>query len=201
MEERMKIFWLDTETTGVSAGLHAMIQLACLIEINGEVQSTFLTNVRPHPGARIDKKALEVNKLRESDLISYPEPLDIHRQITDLMKRYVDKYDPNDKFVLAGYNVAFDDGFLRSFFRICGDIYYGSYFAWPKIDVAGLVAEEYLKGLRVENFKLETICARYGIPIKAHNALEDITATRSLYYRLKNGLPEEATNDSEQLPS
>jgi len=182
-----KIFWIDSETTGLIPNVHAMIQIAGLIDIDGEVVSTYHTNIRPHPGARIDKKALEVNQTKELDLSSFPDHYEVYSRLTSLLESHIGKYDPSDKFILAGYNVGFDEGFLRALFKACGDLYFGSYFAWPKIDVAGLIAEEYCKGLRNVNFKLETMCSHYGIPIKAHNALEDIIATRNLYYKLKNG--------------
>jgi DNA polymerase III epsilon subunit-like protein len=100
------------------------------------------------------------------------------------MSKYVDRYNKNDKFVMAGFNVGFDEDFLRSTFRKVQEGYFGSWFAWPKIDVAFLVALEYVKGLRLPDFKLATICAHYDIHIDAHTALGDAKASRQLFYEL-----------------
>jgi len=41
--------------------------------------------------------------------------------------------------------------------------------------------------IELENYKLETVCAHFGITLYAHNAISDIKATRELYYLLKKG--------------
>ena len=33
-----KVFWFDVETTGLDSKIHDIIQLACIIEINGEIK-------------------------------------------------------------------------------------------------------------------------------------------------------------------
>lgn len=183
-----KIFWFDCETTGVNASINAIIQISGLIEIDGEILESLNFNVKPFTGAQIDKRALEVNKITEKELLDFPSHMVVYGKLITILSKYIAKYDTTDKFVLAGYNVGFDDGFLRNFFLLNNDKYYGSYFAWPKIDVAHCVAEEYSKGLRLINFKLETLCKQFGISIAAHDAMSDIIATRDLYYKLKAGI-------------
>jgi DNA polymerase III subunit epsilon len=107
-------------------------------------------------------------------------------EIRKLLGKYVNKYDKQDKFVLGGYNVGFDMDMMRVSFEKAGDNYFGSWFFWPVIDVRVMVAEQILEiGLRLPNYKLETVCEYFNIPIDAHNALSDIRATRQLYYFLK----------------
>ena len=45
--------------------------------------------------------------------------------------------------------------------------------------------------IKVKNHKLETMCNYYNIPIAAHDAIEDIRATRKLHKKLMAdlGLP------------
>jgi len=180
-----KVFWFDCETTGVSDN-SAIIQLAGLIEIDGQVIEQINLKARPHTGAEISMEALKVNNTTPDEIETFPEPIILYKTLIDRLNLWVNKFNRSDKMVLAGYNVSFDDGFLRRLFTRCGDKYYGSYFMWPKIDVAHCVAEQCAKGLILPNYKLSTICERYGVPINAHDAMGDILATRDLYYRLKN---------------
>lgn len=180
-----KLFWLDSETTGVNSQVNAIIQLSGIVEFDGQIIESFNSNIKPFPGAVIDEKALEVNKTKKEDLQSYPIHQVVYKNLITFLNKYVDKFDTKDKFILAGYNVGFDDGFLRAFFQMNNDRYYGSYFAWPKIDVAHLVAEKYADGLRLPNFQLSTLCNHFCIPIEAHDSAGDIRATRDLYYKLR----------------
>jgi DNA polymerase-3 subunit epsilon len=99
----------------------------------------------------------------------------------------VDKYNKKDKFFLIGYNIGFDDSFMREMWRRNKDVYYGSWFWWPPIDVA-VLACHYLKGERhrLENFKLSTLAEYLNIKREgnAHDALSDIHITREIYKRV-----------------
>ncbi len=177
----MKILWADTETTGLDHKYHAIIQLSGLVELDGELIDSINIFINPCERA-IDPVALRVNQRTEQEIRQFP---DIRKALLEFKKvigDYVDPYDRNDKFFLAGYNIGFDELFIREFFTRCGDRYYGSWFHWPCIDVQTLVAIASARGIipRLENFKLATICKFAGIPINAHDALSDITATRQL---------------------
>ena len=52
----MKILYLDTETTGITAN-SAVIQFAGIIEIDGEVKEEFNIRCKPHKDADISEKA------------------------------------------------------------------------------------------------------------------------------------------------
>ena len=186
-----KVFWLDTETTGIDTDNCAIIQLAGLVEIDGEVKDIIDYVIKPHDNAKISQEALSINKRSEEVIKNYPHHNSIYKLIIQRLGSFVDKYNKNDKFVLAGYNVAFDEQMLRSFFKRNGDNYFGSFFFWPKIDVATYVAERCAVGVRLPNYQLSTICQEYEVKLEAHDALADIRATRELYYKLRelsNGL-------------
>lgn len=110
----------------------------------------------------------------------------VHQQLCVAMDAHCNRYNRNDKMVLAGYNVGFDDGFFRQFFKKCGDKFYGSWFLPCRIDVLSEVAKwQASNGVMLPNFKLGTVCAHFDIPIQAHQAFSDIKATRELYYTLQ----------------
>ena len=196
--ESNKILWVDLETTGLIPGRSAIIQLAALVEIGGQVLETIDLKLRPLIKNVNDPEALKLHGLSEPAIKLYPPNADAFVAFEALLRKYIDKFDKLDKFVLAGYNVSsFDEPFLRQFFIDNAATkkereahgYFGSYFAWPKRDTQTYVAEHFAEySLRLENYQLATVCAHFGIEIDAHDALSDITATRTLYYVLRYSL-------------
>ena len=180
-----KIFWFDVETSGLSEYKNCILSLACIIEIDGKIVDKSDYRLRPHKAAEIDPKALAVNGFTPECIATFPDQFDTFRDLMDTLESHVDKYDKLDKFVLAGYNVPFDERFLRQFFLLNGQRYFGSYFTYPKINVPDLLVPLWLSGeLKTPDFKLSTICSHFGIELNAHDAMSDIMATRELYYRL-----------------
>jgi len=179
-----KIFWFDTETTGISHYKCCVIQLAALIELEGEIVEMIDLKMRPHDGAIIEKAALDVHGLSEETIMSFDDSSIGMAALKSTLSTYVNKFDKNDKFIIAGYNVKFDIDHLRQMFLRTNDKYFGSFFFWPSVDVQHYVALEIAKGLRLPNYRLSTVCEHYGIEIEAHEALSDIMATRALYLAL-----------------
>lgn len=185
-----KVLWIDTETTGLDPDKNAMIQLAYLVEIGGGVveEGDFL--IRPFEGAKVDEKALEINKRSGAEIMAFDELGLVMKDFKKILAKYVNKFNKLDKFVLAGYNVSFDEQFLRSAFTLTKDKFFGSWFFWPKREVASYVSEHIAEqGLRLKNYKLETLCKHFSIEIQAHEAMSDIAATRDLYYILRYSNP------------
>ena len=129
---------------------------------------------------------METNGISEAKIRTYPEPKEVHREFTQMMGEYIDKFDKADKFTVVGYNVRFDMDMLREWFKKCGDLYYGSWFFFPPIDVMCMVAVDRLYKPRPFNYKLETIISEYGIKTEGdlHDAMTDIRVTKELFQRL-----------------
>lgn len=180
-----KILWLDIETSGLDCRRNDVLQLAALVEIDGEIVEEKRFYFRPTNGSKVDKKALEVNGLKLKDVLNYPLAKDTLGKFKAMLTKYVDKFDKEDKFVLAGYYVQFDLNFLRETFKKQGDNYFGSWFFAPVIDVQTFVAICIARfNLRMKNYRLETVCERMGIKLRAHDAMSDIRATRRVYVGL-----------------
>jgi len=176
-----KILWLDCETTGLDPDRHAMIQLAVLIDIDGEVKESLNLKLRPLLFDVIEQSALEIHGYTEEEVKAFPGADEGLLTLKATMAKYVDKYNKRDKFVTAGYYVRFDVDFLRALFSKHGDDYFGGWFYSVSYDIQSVVAMEIAdKGLRLENYQLATICEKFGIEIDKHDALSDITATRNL---------------------
>ena len=185
MNKIKKVFYFDTETTGLDNRKHDIIQLAYLIEIDNEIVDEGNYFIKPRDFGVIDEEALKVNNLTIAQLKEFPSSATVYRQLHNKLNRYVDKYNKKDKFSPAGYNVGFDTGMLKSFFIKNGDNYYGSFFNYHIIDpINFLYLLEYKGILKLENYKLGTVCKYFDIKIKAHDALSDIKATRELIKKL-----------------
>jgi DNA polymerase-3 subunit epsilon len=188
----MKYLFCDTETSGIDPSKHGVIQIAGIVDIDGEIQETFDIKIQPFKNQLLSKESMEINGVSIEDLKGYNKPQEGYAKFTEILSKYVSKFDKTDKFFLVGYNSTFDDTFLRQFFINCGDNYYGSFIWWPTIDVAPF-ALEFLKEERAKfsNFKLATVAKAFGIQVdesRLHEALYDSILTRSIYRKIVLGI-------------
>ena len=161
-----KLLYADVETTGTDPEKHGIIQLAAILEIDGEEVDSFTSNCNIHKGDEITEEALDVNGLTQLQIASFPDPAGVKHKFERFLAEHVDRFDRADKCYLVGYNGTFDDEFLRAWFAKCGDKYYGSWICWPPIDVAVLAAVHFMiEGGRekLHNFKLGTVARALGI--------------------------------------
>lgn len=182
-----KVLWFDVETTGTDPSRHGIIQFACLVEINGEVEDSFEIKMQPHSGAIISEEALLVNGISNEVIGSFISHSEAYRQIDEFLSRYVSRFDRNDKFYPAGYNVQFDLEFLGRMFKRFDQYGIGSFMNWRFIDpLPILYYMEYMGIIGLPNYKLKTVCNHFGIKLdSAHDALADVKATRELMMLFK----------------
>ncbi len=180
----MKLFFCDCETSGVDPKRNAVLQISGIISCGG-LGEQFTLRVKPFEGDVIEKEALDANKL---DPTQGMEPKEAHRELVKILGRYIDKYNKCDKFFFIGYNVSFDNQFLREFFSKCGDKYFGSYFWNPALDVMSLALAKLMpKRFAMENFKLPTVAKALSIEFdldKAHGAEYDVQKTKEMFDKL-----------------
>lgn len=188
-----KVLYFDVETTGVDPVKNDIVQLSGLIEVDGEVVHEFNIKCQPRDFKTVEPKALEVTGLTLDVLKSYQSADDgfgeFELAIAGAKHSWaINKYDKNDKFTPAGYNVGFDIQFLDQFFRKYGESYGSGWMQnWRAVDGLAIVRYlEYIGKIPVmPNHKLATMCDYFKIPIQAHDALSDIKATRELIKKLK----------------
>ncbi len=180
-----KVIWIDVETTGLNPDVHGLVEVGYIIEIDGEEIEKEVFKINPLTYSReveIDSKALEINGKSLYDLKSYEDSNRVLELFLYSIGKHIDKTDKKDKFVIKGYNVGFDINFLMAWFKDCNNDYFGAWFSYKEIDVFALV--KVLKDqnmFETENDKLLTICKHFDIGLNAHNALDDIVATKKLY--------------------
>lgn len=191
----MKIMFYDIETTGLyssNCGIHQISGAISEIK-NGDNRVSILDHfnfkVKPFKGKRVYPSALEVGGLTYDTIAAYPEPNEVYGQFMKIIKKHVDKFNPDDKIMLAGYNnLHFDNDFLRQWFHDCGDRYFGSYFWSNAIDVMA-EAGKVLMNIRpfMPNFKLGTVAKTFGIKFDEgdlHDAMIDIRLTIQIFNKI-----------------
>lgn len=189
-----KVLYFDVETTGTNAYKHDIVQLSGLIECDGKVCHEFNITMQPRNWDSIEPKALEVTGLTMETLRGYQDAdkgfSEFELAIAGATHNWaINRYDRNDKFIPAGYNVGFDLQFLDQFFRKSGESYGSGWMQnWKAVDGLAIVRYlEYLGKIPVmPDHKLGTMCEYFKIPIQAHDALSDIRATRELLMKLKS---------------
>lgn len=187
----MKLFFVDLETTGVDRDKHGIHQISGAVVIDGTTIETFDFKVKPRPNALIDMKALEVCNVTFDQINAYPEMMDVYKRLCDILLKYIDVNEPNDKYFIVGYNCQkFDSGHLAKWFMNCNGLHVFKQVFWlgSTLDVMILAANNtaYDRHL-LENFKLATVARFLGIEVddsKLHDAEYDIWLTIEVYKRV-----------------
>lgn len=189
---KLKLLFLDLETTGVNPQKHGIIQISGAIQIREGMEiilgESFNMQLKTFPTDVIEDQALETTGVTREDILTNPdrlEPMVAHNRFVKMLCRYVDKFQKTDKFFIVGFNTTFDDNFLRAFFVKCNDKYYGSLICWPPIDLASMAALKLgPKRMLMPNFKLATAASSVGVPVdqaRIHDASYDIDLTIALF--------------------
>lgn len=183
----IKLFFEDTETTGVDFHKNGITQIAGMIYFLDKEyvkKAEFNFSVKPFDTDEITEKALEITKKTREEIMGYDPPLTVYNKLTSLLGEHCDKYNKQDKFFFVGYNSRFDYDFMRKFFEKCGDQYFGSYFFFPPIDVMNSAIQNMIKRRHIlPNFKLGTVADHLGIKVEGdfHDAMKDIEITRLIF--------------------
>jgi DNA polymerase III subunit epsilon len=182
----MKLVYIDTETTGTDPEHCAITQIAGCIVADWESEE-FNFFMKPFEGALVTEEALVIQGKTKEEIMNYPSDKKVFVDFTSLLGKYVDRYEKSDKLFFIGYNSRFDEDFVRTWFKRCGDNYFGSWFWNPSIDVMAIAARALMdKRVELPNFKLETV-AKFLLPNdteinspKFHDARFDILMTRKI---------------------
>lgn len=176
----MKVFWMDVETGGVDEKKNPILQLAYIIEIDKKRVASGKLHSRGFKGCEIHPRALEVNGLTMEQIADFPVESELYRELQRVLSQFVNKFNKDDKYVIGGYNVAFDVGFLRELWLRQQDKYFGSWFAFQFIDPASIVRFVQYSGAMNEfaRMRLVDLATYFGVVREdAHDALADIEMT------------------------
>lgn len=188
-----KYFVFDLETTGLNKEIHAIHQMSVMFIEDGEVKFEKDYRLRPFDGAVIDPDAIKVSNVTEQDILAYPDARETYNDLINNLKKYIDRYNRQDKSFLIGFNnVRFDNEFLRKFFERMGDVYFGSWFFSNPVDAFVLATPHLIhKRANMENFKLNSVAAEFGIEVdesRLHDANYDLYLTIEIVKKSTGGL-------------
>jgi DNA polymerase-3 subunit epsilon len=183
--------FVDTETTGTDRKLNHLFQISgAIADKNDKVLERFDFKFMPFSLEHVSEEALEKTGMSIAKLCELGDPRKAYRDFVALLGKYCNKYDKTDKMQMIAYNANFDSEFLREFFTLNNDNYFGSWFWNPAVCVMQSAAM-FLINVRgaLPNFKLETLCQSAGLgwdEKRAHDAQYDITQTIKLYKYLRD---------------
>lgn len=178
--------WLDGETTGLDSLKNDIVQLACIPVIGGveHLDNAFNQYCQPINWNEIDPGALAVNGLTIDFLKKQQTPQAMVNNLVLYARQF------NCRFIIAGYNVGFDKDFIAALFKKVGrEADFLELFTGDIRDTMKR-AKKLKAQLGTANIKLATLAAHFNIPINAHDALSDISATIQVDKILSNMLGE-----------
>lgn len=179
----MRILWIDCETGGLEPRHHEILTIAGIIEIDRRQVDEFHYKLRPNFPERLEESALKCNGLTREQVMKFDDPFEVFEKLKEKFSKYGLR---REKLIVAGHNVAaFDRKFLNELFVYhgCETLHY--YLDYHSLDTMSVAAWlRYVGKLKIKTLKLGALCEHFEIPLKAHDALEDIRATRQLAIKL-----------------
>lgn len=173
--------FVDTETTGLDENVHEIIEIA-IIDADGDVLLD--TKIKPEHLDRASPKALEINGYNEEEWKDAPLFEEVAPEIFKLL---------SEQCIIAGQNIKFDTGFilasLKRLYRNLGMTQEQvdekiRKISYHSVDTATL-AYEHLAPLGASSMSLWATEMALGISReKQHRALDDIEATRQVFFKL-----------------
>lgn len=184
-----KLMFLNIKTTGLNSTEHGIFQLAGQIQRGNKTPKKFDYKFSPFDDNKIDKKALDLSKISRQEVFKLPDPNETIKQFRDLMNRYVDPYNSNDKFTVITYNSQFHYDFLSNWFYRLDDDYMNSWFYYQWVDVNNLAAA-YLMDKRdiFPNLNLNNVAKALGIEGReklGECAAYDVEIMKQIFMKIK----------------
>lgn len=185
----MNILFLDTETTGLVAGKHAICEIACAHYKNGELQSTFQRKFIS-PQAILDMGALRVNKHNTASLTQIGKECSESQAVFDFMD-YLLTLDTKDLHV-CGHNVHFDVGHIKALLEKHGIEGWDQSVSYRQLDTcdrarmlieSGIITQE----MGGRGAGLKTIAQALGVAVdqeKLHGAMYDVELCAAVYFKM-----------------
>lgn len=171
--------FLDTETTGLQAGYHEVIEIAIIKEGVTKVEPPIHMRIKPEHIGRADAKALEINGFAKNAHL-----WDDAKTMREVGPRLLDAL---AGCVIVGHNVKFDLEMLKGHLHMAG-VNPGA-LPYHAVDTVTLMFE-HLVPCGVTDVSLKNAREFFGWPMEgAHTALKDTEDARRLYHLLVRATP------------
>lgn len=184
---------VDTETTGLEAGKHDLIQI-CILPLDNDLKPNkmflpFYMNMLPKRPHEISSEALKINKLKLCEIIE--KGLDPWKCV-DLFGEWFDKLGlaEGKRIMPLAQNWPFDKGFVIEWLGpLTYDLYFHHYYrdTFPVSLYLNDRADFFSEPCPFPKHSLSYLCNLLGVqrePKKAHDALQDCLMTAEVYRRM-----------------
>ncbi|MBE3557045.1 MAG: PolC-type DNA polymerase III [Firmicutes bacterium] len=164
--QHVPLIAFDTETTGLSADEDALIEISAVKFVDGEAVDTFSTLINPQRPLPVEIVAL--THIDEKMLVGQP-------LVEEVLPKFLAFCEGG---VLVAHNAHFDVTFVNHWLKRLG---------LPPLqqDVVDTLALARFLFPQEKNYRLETLCAKFGIPLESHHrALDDARACGEIALRL-----------------
>lgn len=159
---RMPLAFVDVETTGLDPFIHEIVEVAVLLEVEGEIVERYTSLVRPLRLDLVDPLAFKCNGF-STDPWTWIDALLLEDVVPELERLL-------DSAILVGHSVHFDRGFLQEAFRKVGSQRRLSH---RGVDTTTL-AWEHLVPLGLQSLSMDAIRAFLGFEkVQPHRAMRD----------------------------
>lgn len=190
---KYKFFYYDVETSGLDASKTAIYELSyMLLNEHKEEETGGIIKMTPY-GFELEEKAMEMAKKRYSidEMFNFQSQKSGYESLLTILDANVDKFDPMDKLIPVGYNIAFDNSHLWEFFKRNNNNFLGSYFHFPGIDISCDVISYFVRNnMQIpKSKKLSDIAKTLGIQVeedKLHSSHYDLFLTIEIHKITKN---------------
>lgn len=155
---------IDLETTGLNPKQDRIIEIGALKVVDGKTVDTFSALV--NPGCRLEERIVALTGIRDEELETAPYIEEVFPKLEEFL----------EDLPLLGHSILFDYSFLKK-----TAVNQKRTFEKQGVDTLK-IARKYLADLEHRN--LDYLCGYYGIPHRAHRALQDAEATHILYRKM-----------------
>ena len=196
---RKNMIFIDTETSGLVAGRHVILQLAWIIEIDGKIAIERCFDVQPDLDDDMTLGALKVNCFTlERMLCAFRRTAVLEKLYGDLMT-----YASMNPIIPCGHNVRFDLDMLYALAKKGNETWWINYGLKAPLRICRPVCTlalchylDYKGHLNLSDYKLATVCKEFNIELSdAHDALADVRATRHVFHKLDEFIEEETDGE------
>ena len=175
----MKFVVIDVETGGLDERRHSILEFAAVIWEDGAIKTSGRWLIREKYITAVPE-ALEVNKISISAVLRDGlDPAICVGKFEELLDHF---YPPDERIHLAGWNVHFDERFLKRLYEKAGIQYRRFDYHLLDLTAVALFFQTIAK-FQFESFGLDSVLEQFKIPIMAgarHTALGDADATARL---------------------
>lgn len=185
---KQKILVMDTETGGLEAGVHSLLQVGLLVCENGEVLDELKVNIVEEniEDYVVTDMAMKINGINLETHTGYTKS-----EAVALIVAFVQKHFKKPAQT-AGHNVGFDVSFVKALFKFVG-VDYDAVFSYRLLDTSSIARFLIFSGIIPNRGKLGDLAKHFGIEFvesELHDSLVDCHVTYKLLLSMASMFPQ-----------